>query len=729
MSVRRYINVLVSYRGRLLPTILSRSSSTMSYQPLPVLQDEVHRRSLEDPEAFWLHQADQLYWHKKPTKAVVTREKVLPSGKKHLTWEWFPDGEISTTYNMVDRHVLAGNGDIPAIYYDSPVTGVKRTVTYRDLLEEVSTLAGALEKEGVKKGDVVLVYLPMIPAALTSLLAINRLGAIHCIVFGGFGAPALAQRIDAVKPVAILTGSCGVDGNKPPIPYQNFVTNAIKLAHHKPSRVIVWQREVGPKWEINKAAGERSWQQIAHQAAKEGNRPECVPVPSTQPVYISHTSGTTGAPKGVVRDSGGHAVGLHLSVSMVFNIHGPGSVIFAASDIGWVLGHAFIMSAPLLTGASTVVYEGKPIGTPDAGAFWRIVNEYKVNTLYCAPTALRAMKREDPDYSLMKDIGQRGGLRSLHGLFLAGERSEPTIITAYQELLDRYGAPGAQVIDNWWSTETGSPITSRALVPHAGLNRTTTRRQADIPPIKPGSAGKVMPGYNLKIVDDDGKPVPAGVMGNIVLGLPLPPTSFRTLWEDEERFYRGYLERFNGKWLDTGDAGMVDQDGYIHVMSRNDDVLNVSAHRLSSAAIEQAITSHPLVAEGCVVSIPDALKGQLPFAFVTLSVPDHPKGVVPDKQIYDEIQQLVRKQVGTIATLGGIIQGTGMIPKTRSGKTLRRVLRDLLDHAVEGRFDAPVDVPSTVEDAGAVDVARVKIKDYFDLKGDAHKGIEARAKL
>lgn len=560
------------------------------------------------------------------------------------------------------------------------------------------------------------------------MMASNRVGAAHCIVFGGFSGVALAQRIDAVKPSIILTASCGIDGTKPPIPYRPLVLEALKEAQHKTPRVIVYQREQVP-WPINQETGERSWQELWYDAKVRGVKQEAIPVDSSDPCYIAHTSGTTGAPKGVVRDSAGHAVGLHLSSAMVFGVPGPGGVIFAASDIGWVLGHAWIIHAPLLVGAATVLYEGKPVGTPDSSAFWRIISEYKVTMMYCAPTALRAIKRDDPQNRFLREYGDKGGLRSLKGLFLAGERSEPSLITMYQEILNRYAAPGAQCIDNWWSTETGSPITSRTLMPHAGFDRKTKIDNHPPALLKPGSAGKVMPGFNLKVVDDDGKEVAPGDMGNIVLGLPLAPTAMRTLWEDEERFYKGYLKRFGGELLDTGDAGYIDKDGYVHVMARNDDVLNVSAHRLSSAAIEQAIASHPLVAEGCVVSIPDALKGELPFAFVTLSVPDHPRSAIPDKKLEQEIQNLVRGQVGAIASLGGIIQGTQMIPKTRSGKTLRRVLRELLANAVEGDFDAAVSVPSTVEDANAVEVSREKIREYFKARGDAHKAVHERAKL
>lgn len=517
------------------------------------------------------------------------------------------------------------------------------------------------------------------------------------------------------------------------------------MSAHQPSRTIVWQRDQ-LRWDpVDRSAGQATWQKVVRSARARGIKADCVPVKSTDPVYIIHTSGTTGAPKGVLRDAGGHAVGLHLSISYLFNIHGPGCVSFTASDIGWIVGHSYIVYGPLLTGAATVLYEGKPIGTPDASAFWRVVEEYKVNTMFTAPTALRAIKRDDPDNKFFAEVGKRGGLRSLKALFLAGERSEPTLISMYQDLLTKYGAFNSHVIDNWWSTEVGSPITGRALVPHAGKHRRSDVRGHPPPHLKAGSAGKAMPGFDVRIVDDYGTEVARGTMGNIVLAMPLAPTGFRTLWQDEERFWKGYLKRFKGKWMDTGDAGWIDNDGYIHVMARNDDVLNVSAHRLSSGescssafftnftdtckgAIEQAIASHPLVAEACIVGIPDALKGQLPFAFVTLSLPDHPNSAIPDQQLAAEIQNLVRKQVGPIASLGGIIQGKGMIPKTRSGKTLRRVLRELVENSVHGELEKQVNVPSTVEDLSVVEVARGKIAEYFQLMGSKHGAIEGMVK-
>ncbi|KAL8736902.1 MAG: hypothetical protein Q9181_002220 [Wetmoreana brouardii] len=694
----------------------------------PHPQDDVHSHSIEDPEAFWTHQAAQLYWHKYPSRTLGRFNKRLVNGVQHPSYTWFPDGEISTTFNCVDRHVLAGNGTRTAIVWDSPVTAESQKITYDELLHEVETLAGVLAEEGVKKGDVVLVYMPMVPAALVAILAIVRLGAIHTVVFGGFAPAALAQRIEASKAVAVLTASCGIEGAKGPMSYKPFIEQAMERSSHKPEKMLVWQRKQ-LRWNpISKEKGERNWQELVRSAKDRKIKAKAVPVRSDDGLYIIYTSGTTGLPKGVLRQAGGNAVGLNLSIRYLFGI-GPGDVMFCASDIGWVVGHSYILYAPLLAGATTLLFEGKPVGTPDAGTFWRILEEYKVNTLFTAPTALRAIRRDDPENKFLEAVGKRGGLKQLRALFLAGERSEPSIIRMYQHLLRKHCAPGAQVIDNWWSSESGSPISGIALQPGAGKDF-TSREAHEALPIKPGSAGKPMPGFDVRIVTDEGNEVPKGTMGNIALGFPLAPTGFTTLFNDDNRFYKGYLKRFNGRLVDTGDAGMIDEEGYVHVMSRSDDIINVAAHRFSTGSIEQAISSHPHIAECCVVGIPDSLKSHLPFVFVTLSTKSHPPSAIPSETLLKEVQSSIREQIGAIAALGGMIQGKGMIPKTRSGKTLRRVLRELVENAVHGDFDKEVQVPATVEDAGVVDVAREKIKEYFKEKGkELHKATEERAKL
>lgn len=550
----------------------------------------------------------------------------------------------------------------------------------------------------------------MIPATLIGILAINRLGAIHAVVFGGFASGALAQRIEASKPVAVLTASCGIDGTKAPTSYRDYIEEAIHLSSFKPPKTIIYQRDQLPWRPIRRDEGERNWQHLAKSVRVRGFRADCVPVPSTSPIYIIYTSGTTGLPKGVVREAGGHAVGLQLSISYLFGINGPGDVMGCFSDIGWVVSHSYTLYAPLLAGAATLLYEGKPVGTPDASAFWRMAEEYRISTMFTAPTALRAIRNADPSNEHLTRIKSRGGLDSLRALFLAGERSEPSIIKLYSGLL----GPATQIIDNWWSSESGSPISGISPFPSPAL------------PITPGSAGKPMPGFAVHVVSDSGEPLPPNRMGNIVLGLPLAPTAFRSLWQDDERFYKSYLARFKGKYIDTGDAGILDERGYVHIMARTDDIINVAAHRLSTGSLEQAVTSHPLVTEACVVGVPDSLKGHLPFAFISASegVEDEGRRLL----LEEEVQALVRKQVGPIASLGGMIVGSGMIPKTRSGKMLRRVLRELLENAVHGEVDKKVEVPSTVEDATVVEVAREKVRKYFEEHGGRgrHGAIEGR---
>lgn len=571
----------------------------------------------------------------------------------------------------------------------------------------------------------------MIPAAIFAMLAISRLGAVHAVVFGGFSPASLAQRIEASEPRVILSASCGIEGNKGPLPYRPLVERALSKSTFTCGKTIVWQRSES-KWQpLDQSKGQYDWQDLVKNAKARGLKADCTPIKSNDPLYIIYTSGTTGLPKGVVREAGGHAVGLNLSMRYIFGIY-PKDIMFCASDIGWVVGHSYIVYGPLLAGATTVLFEGKPVGTPDAGTFWRILAEYNVHTFFTAPTALRAIRRDDPGNQYLIQRGERGDLRNLRALFVAGERSEPNLIQLYQDFLQKYCATAAQVIDNWWSSETGSPISALALCPKAGLDFKAPRDEPYRPlPTKPGSAGKRMPGFDVRIVSDDGDELPSGQMGNIVLANPLAPTVFTTLFKDAARFYKGYLKRFDGQWVDTGDAGMIDADGYVHVMARSDDIINVAAHRFSTGAIEQAVASHNEIAECCVVGIPDQLKGHLPFAFVTLSQAAHPSSPMADSRLMQEVQKRIKQQIGSIAALGGMIQGKGMIPKTRSGKTLRRVLRDLLEHAVQGDFDGDVSVPATIEDADVVEVARAKIKEYFsDIDHrKKHRSTEIGAKL
>ncbi|RMZ86137.1 hypothetical protein DV737_g38, partial [Chaetothyriales sp. CBS 132003] len=704
--------------------------------PNNLVQAAVQAAAVDGPEQFWDHHAKQLYWHKPYSRVVSHQTKKLADGTEHFHWSWFPDGEISTTYNCLDRHVKAGRGDMVALIWDSPVSGRKQRFTYTQLLDEVEVLAGVLREEGVGKGDVVLIYMPMIPAAVIAMLATTRLGAMHSVVFGGFAAPSLAQRIDGAEPKVVMTASCAIEGSKGVLEYRPFVEEAIKRSRHKPARTIIWQRDEKRWAPVNLREGQRTWQGLLKSARQRGVRADVVPVKSTDGLYIIYTSGTTGTPKGVLREAGGHAVALNLSVKYQFDVSRPGKdVLFTASDIGWVVGHSYIVYAPLLAGATTVLFEGKPVGTPDAGQFWRMVEAYKVTTLFTAPTALRAIRKDDSEDGFFKQIGNRGGLRHLRAIFVAGERSEPSIINHFQQLLGQYCAPGAQVIDHWWSSESGSPMTGIALQPGVGLDHQHNNNAHTPLQIKPGSAGLPMPGFDVRIVDDEGAEVPRGQMGNIVLKMPFGPSGMTTLFNDDARFYKGYLKRFDGRWMDTGDAGMVDDDGYVHVMSRSDDVINVAAHRFSTGAIEQAITSSDKVSSASVVGIPDPLKGHLPFAFIERAAMSPGEeaanlpAAVPD-ELFKEINGLVRTQIGSIASLGGVIQGKGMIPKTRSGKTLRRTLRELVEAAAQGNYDKEVTVPPTIEDKAVVDVARQRVREYFETQKKKEQKVGgAKAKL
>ena len=606
---------------------------------------EIRQLWQDDPIEFWRAAAKQIDWVSAPTA-------ILDSSRAPI-YRWYPDGVLNTCANALDRQVAAGRGDQVAIYYDSPLTDSKQAITYRELLDQVAVFAGGLASLGVQKGDRVLIYLPMVPQAAVAMLACARLGAVHSVVFGGFAAAELAARIDDAEPVVIVSASCGIEPGRI-VEYQPIVEEAIKLATHKPTAVVVLQRP-----QSIAVLGEREvdWHDLIATATKH----DCVPVHANDPLYILYTSGTTGKPKGVVRDNGGHGVAMAWSFTNVYGM-GPGDVWWAASDVGWVVGHSYIVYAPLICGAATVMYEGKPVGTPDAGAFWRVIEEYRVNGLFVAPTAIRAIRREDAAGS---HISQHE-LRSLRTLFLAGERLDPS---TYQWATDQLGIP---VVDNWWQTESGWPIASnlRGLAPM---------------PIKSGSPSVIVPGYDVQILDGQGKVVPPGTEGAIVIKLPMPPGTLPTLWGDDQRFIDSYLTVFPGYYT-TGDGGYFDEDDYLHVMGRTDDVINVAGHRLSTGSMEAVVAANPMVAECAVIGVHDELKGQIPRAFVVLKA-----GVEVDpKDLRATIVAAVRDEIGPVAALKEVVI-VPALPKTRSGKILRATMRSIAD----GR---EVVVPSTIED-------------------------------
>jgi propionyl-CoA synthetase len=593
-----------------------------------------YARWLENPKAFWAEAAREIEWVRRPRATVNATDPGHPS--------WFPGGMLNTCYNAVDLHVLAGRGDQIALIYDSPVTGVVRAFTYREVLERVSRLAGALRRIGVEKRDRVLIYMPMVPEAVFGMLAAARLGAIHSVVFGGFASGELAQRIQHAAPKVVLTASCGIEPSRI-VAYQPLLEGAIERVSHKPEHCVVLQR---PEARATLRAGrDLDWDVLVEHAEPAG----CVPVEAKDPLYILYTSGTTGVPKGVVRDNGGHAVALKWSMRHVYDVN-PGDVFWAASDIGWVVGHSYIVYAPLLAGCTTVLYEGKPVGTPDAGAFWRVVEQHRVNTLFTAPTALRAIKREDPDAKLVT----RHDLSSLRSLFLAGERADPDTVAWSERALE------IPVVDHWWQTETGWPIAANCL----GIERL---------PVKHGSPTRPVPGYDVRVLDDEGFELPVGQTGHIVIKLPLPPGCLRTLWENDENYEQSYLRRFPG-YYQTSDAGHFDADGYIWVMSRTDDIINVAGHRLSTGAIEEVLASHPDVAECAVTGVADALKGQVPLGFVVLKAGR--SRVVPE--VESELVALVRERIGPVAAFKHVCV-VERLPKTRSGKVLRGTLRKIAD--------------------------------------------------
>ncbi|MDP6968666.1 MAG: propionyl-CoA synthetase [Gammaproteobacteria bacterium] len=616
----------------------------MSYQ-------KAYNHAIWHPEAFWQQQAEQLHWFKKPTTVVDT--SAYPTGR------WFSDGEMNTCYMALDHHVANGRADQVAIYYDSPVTHSKSSLTYAQLLEKVALFAGALRAQGVGQGDRVVIYMPMIMEAAVAMLACARLGAIHSVVFGGFAAAELATRIDDAKPKAVLTASCGIEVTKI-IPYKPLLDTALDLAMHKVDTIVLLQR---PQQIADMQSGrDLDWDDIVAKAAPA----EAVPVKSSDPLYILYTSGTTGKPKGVMRDNGGHAVALHYSMGAIYGAQ-PGDVFWAASDVGWVVGHSYIVYAPLIAGCTSILYEGKPVMTPDAGAFWRVIEEYKVKAIFSAPTAFRAIKKEDPEGKLLKKYD----LSSLETVFMAGERLDPP---TYQWAKDIIGRP---IVDHWWQTETGWSICANPV----GLDNL---------PAKSGSATVPVPGYDLYILDNDGQPLPANEKGNIALKLPMPPGFLLGIWGDSERLHNSYLADFAGYYT-SGDGGYRDEDGYVYIMGRTDDVINIAGHRLSTGEMEEVVGGHPLVAECAVVGIHDEVKGQMPLALVLLKA----GAETTDAALSKDLASMLRTQIGPIAVMkqAHIVE---RLPKTRSGKILRKVIRNIAN-------GEDYIVPSTIDDSASLD--------------------------
>jgi propionyl-CoA synthetase len=607
--------------------------------------DELYRRSLEAPEAFWAEAAAAIDWVE-PWKRVLD-----DSGAPFF--RWFTGGSLNTCYNALDRHVERGRADQLALIYDSPLTSTTTTFTYRELRDAVALFAGALVAHGVERGDRVIVYMPMVPEAVIAMLACARIGAIHSVVFGGFAANELASRIEDARPKVIVSASCGVEPARV-VAYKPLLDAAIDLVESKPERCIVLQRpqleaDLDPDRDVD-------WDDAVAAAEPAG----CTPVQATDPLYILYTSGTTGMPKGIVRDNGGHAVALEWSMKHVYDVD-PGEVYWAASDVGWVVGHSYIVYAPLLHGCTTILYEGKPVGTPDAGAFWRVISEHGVCTLFTAPTAFRAIRREDPGGS---HIGSYD-LTCLRALFLAGERCDPETLRWAEDSL------GVPVIDHWWQTETGWAIAANCL----GVERL---------PVVPGSATRPAPGWDLRVLDAGGSELPPGQIGSLVARLPMPPGSSPTLWNADERFRETYLSAFPG-YYETADAGYIDDAGYVFVMARTDDIINVAGHRLSTGAIEEVLASHPDVAECAAIGVADALKGQLPVGFLVLKA-----GVErPEEEIAAEAVQLVRERIGPVAAFKTAVV-LGRLPKTRSGKILRATMRRIAD-------SEPYSAPATIE--------------------------------
>jgi propionyl-CoA synthetase len=625
---------------------------------------DVYAAWQRDPEAFWAEAAREIDW-------INLWDKVFDP-KAGAYGRWFSGAECNTAYNCLDRHVLRGRGQQKALIYDSPVTRTTTSYTYAELTHEVATLGGVLLDLGVKKGDRVIIYMPMIPEAAIAMLACARIGAIHSVVFGGFAASELATRIDDSKPVAILSASCGIETARV-IPYKPLLDKAIELSTHKPAASVVLQR---PMAEAALQPGrDHDWAGLVRDAKARGRKAGCVPVAATDPLYILYTSGTTGQPKGVVRDTGGHMVALKWSMKNHYDIE-PGEVFWAASDVGWVVGHSYIVYAPLLHGCTTIMYEGKPVGTPDAGAFWRVIAEHKVAAMFTAPTAFRAIKKEDPSGALIRNYD----LRNFRTLFLAGERADPETIKWAEANL------GVPVYDHWWQTETGWPICGNPV----GLGAL---------PVKYGSPTVPMPGFALECLDAQGQPVKRGETGTLAIKLPLPPSCLPTLWGNDERFRKSYLADFKGYYT-TSDAGYIDQDGYVYVMARTDDVINVAGHRLSTGQMEEVVARHKDVGECAVVGVADDLKGQIPAGFIVLN-----SGVNRShEEIEAEVVKLVRDEIGPVAAFKQVMT-VKRLPKTRSGKILRGTMRAIADGET-WKMPATIDDPAILDEITEVLSAR-----------------------
>ncbi|ODT58995.1 MULTISPECIES: propionyl-CoA synthetase [Paracoccus] len=619
----------------------------MSYQ-------QMYARWKADPEAFWMQAADAIDWTARPSRAHFDQG---PAG------EWFADSMVNTCWNAIDRHVAAGHGDRLAVIHDSPMTGSVSRLTYAQLQDQVARLAGVMTARGIGKGDRVIIYMPMMPEALQAMLACARIGAIHSVVFGGFAAHELAVRIDDAKPRALIAASCGLEPGRV-VAYKPLMDRAIAEATHKPDFTIVLQR---PECVAQMQEGrDLDWREAVAGATPA----DCVPVEGNHPAYILYTSGTTGQPKGVVRHTAGHLVALAWSVPHIYGI-GPGDVFWVASDVGWVVGHSYIVYGPLIAGATTVIFEGKPVGTPDAGTFWRVIADHKVKSFFTAPTAIRAVKRDDPEGRLVAKYD----LSSLQAMFLAGERADPDTVTWAE---DRVKVP---VIDHWWQTETGWAIAANPF-------------GVAMMPVKKGSPTVPMPGYDVQVLDEAGHPVAPGTLGAIAIRLPLPPGTLPTLWNAESRFRKAYLEHFPG-FYETGDAGYVDEDGYVYIMARTDDVINVAGHRLSTGGMEEVLASHPAVAECAVIGVADALKGQAPLGLLCLK-----KGVETDHaQIVAEVVRMVRDRIGPVAAFKTACV-VDRLPKTRSGKILRATMAKIAD-GEEVRTPATIDDPAILDEIRA----------------------------